>query len=164
MHPNPQKRYTMNIINKYTNGLVLAILAMAAMIFTSCEDEPDKFEPTGGKPTVKYIRCLSSGNNNSDSADKQYINGQLVTCAAPGSIVALIGQNMRSVREIWFNDQKGSLNTSTLTENVLISSIPNVVPQEVSDKIYFITNDNDTVTYDFKVTISAPVVNSMSNE
>lgn len=155
----------MNIIKKYTNGLVLAVLAMGAMVFTSCEDEPDKFEPASGKPTVKYIRCLSTEiKNASDAADTHYTNGQLVTSAAPGSTVALIGENMRSVREIWFNDQQGSLNTSTLTDNVLISSIPNVVPQEVSDKIFLITNDNDTVAYEFKVTISAPVINSMGNE
>ena len=43
----------MSIINHYTKVLLLAMVAISTVAFTSCKDEPDKFEPTGGKPTIK---------------------------------------------------------------------------------------------------------------
>ena len=57
-----------------------------------------------------------------------------------------------------------ALNQSTLTDNALFVTIPGKVPGMVTDKIYFVTTDRDTVKYDFKVVISAPVINSMVNE
>lgn len=42
-------------MNIYFKGLVVSLLLIAGM-FTSCEDQPDKFELTGGLPQVSYIR------------------------------------------------------------------------------------------------------------
>ena len=155
----------MNIINHYTKGLLLAIAVISSMTLTSCKDEPDKFEPTDGYPTIKYIRCMSSEVHRcADAADTQYTDGLLVTSASPGSTLAIIGDNLRSIYEIWFNDQKAALNQSTLTDNSLFVTIPGKVPGKVTDKIYFVTTSRDTVEYDFKVVIAAPVVNSMVNE
>ena len=135
------------------------------MLLTSCKDEPDKFESTSGKPTIKYIRCMSSEIQKWDDAPGTlYTNGQLVTSANPGSSLAIIGENLRSIYEVWFNDKRASLNQSTLTDNSLFVTVPAGVPNEVSDKIYFITTEKDTITYDFKVIISAPVINSIPNE
>ena len=144
----------MNRIKQYSKGLLLAVAAISTMALTSCKDEPDKFEPTDGKPTVKYIRCMSSEIHNwDDEPDTQYTDGQLVTSASPGSTLAIIGDNLRSVYEIWFNDLRASLNQSTLTDNTLFVTIPGKVPGEVTDKIYFVTTSKDTVAYDFKVII-----------
>ena len=41
-------------MNIYFKGLVVSLLLIAGM-FTSCEDQPDKFELTGGLPQVSYI-------------------------------------------------------------------------------------------------------------
>ena len=139
----------MNIINHYTKGLLLAIAVISSMTLTSCKDEPDKFEPTDGYPTIKYIRCMSSEVHRwDDSADTQYTDGLLVTSASPGSTLAIIGDNLRSIYEIWFNDQKAALNQSTLTDNSLFVTIPGKVPGKVTDKIYFVTTSRDTVEYD----------------
>jgi hypothetical protein len=155
----------MNIIHHYTKGLLWAVAALSTVALASCKDEPDKFESTGGKPTIKYIRCMSSEIHNWDDPEGTlYTDGQLVTSANPGSTLAVIGENLRSVYEIWFNDKRASVNQSTLTDNALFVTIPAGVPNEVSDKIYFITTSKDTVTYDFKVIIAAPVINSMPNE
>lgn len=155
----------MNIINHYTKGLLLAVVALSTVALTSCKDQPDKYEATSGTPTIKYIRCMSSEIHNwDDDPDTQYTDGQLVTSANPGSSLAIIGDNLRSINEIWFNDQKATLNQSTITDNALFVSVPGNVPAEVSDKIYFITTGKDTVTYDFKVIISAPLITSMPNE
>lgn len=40
-------------MNIYFKGLVVSLLLIAGM-FTSCEDQPDKFELTGGLPQVSY--------------------------------------------------------------------------------------------------------------
>jgi len=155
----------MNIINHYTKGVLLAAAGIGSEGLTSCKDEPDKFEATDGKPTIKYIRCMSSEIHNwDDDPDTQYTNGQLVTSANPGSTLAIIGDNLRSIYEIWFNDQKAALNQSTLTDNALFVTVPGKVPNAVTDKIYFVTTSRDTVKYDFKVIISAPYINSMENE
>lgn len=155
----------MNIINQYTKGLLLAVAAFSTVALTSCTDEPDKFEPTDGKPTIKYIRCMSSEVHTwKDTPDTKYTDGQLVTSASPGNSLAIIGENLRSIYEIWFNDQKAALNQSTLTDNALFVTIPGTVPGVVSNKIYFVTTSRDTVTYDFKVVIAAPIINSIPNE
>ena len=41
-------------MNIYFKGLVVSLLLIAGM-FTSCEDQPDKFELTGGLPQVSYV-------------------------------------------------------------------------------------------------------------
>ena len=144
---------------------MLSVAALSFTLFTSCEDEPDKYESTSGTPTIKYIRCMSSEIQKwDDEPGTLYTNGQLVTSAYPGSTLAIIGDNLRSIYEIWFNDQKASLNQSTLTDNALFVTVPGKVPGEVSDKIYFVTTSKDTVTYDFKVIISAPTISSIVNE
>lgn len=156
----------MNIINRYKKGMFLTLAAlMGVAVLTSCEDEPDKYEVADGKPTINYIRCLSSevvGKN--DAEDTHYTNGELVTSASPQSTLCLVGENLRSVYEMYFNDKKAILNNSYITDNTLIVDVPKDVPGRVTDKIYLITQASDTITYDFKVIISAPEITSMSNE
>ena len=152
-------------IARYQKGFFLMLAATAGLMLTSCKDEPDKYEVAGGLPTVNYVRCLSSeivGNN--DDADMHYTNGELVTSASPQSILCLVGSNLRSVYELYFNDQKAILNSSYITDNTLIVSVPRTIPEEVSDKIYMVTSSQDTVTYDFSVVIPAPSISSMSCE
>ena len=44
----------MNIKN--INGALFAMALVAASAgFTSCEDEPDKYEVAGGTPTIDYV-------------------------------------------------------------------------------------------------------------
>ena len=146
------------------NFIVMALAVMALGLF-SCADEPDKYEVASGLPSVSYVRCLSTevqGPN--DEPDMHYTNGELVTEASPQSVICLVGKNLRSVYEMYFNDKKAILNSSYITDNTLIVQIPRSVPETVTDKIYMITKDQDTVTYDFHVIISAPQIISMGNE
>lgn len=152
-------------IAKYNKGFILALAVTAGLMLTSCKDQPDKYEVADGIPTINYIRCLSTeivGNN--DDPDTHYTNGELVTSASPQSLLCLVGENLRSVYEMYFNDQKAILNSSYITDNTLIVAVPKSIPQEVSDKIYMITQNHDTITYDFSVVIPSPSVVSMSSE
>ena len=153
------------IMNRYFNKILLVSLAVAAMSVTSCKDEPDKYEIADGKPVVNYIRCLSSEVvGQQDDEDTKYTNGELVESAYPSSTLCLVGENLRSVVEIYFNDLKASLNTSYITDNTLIVNVPSNVPGKVTNKMYLISSSEDTLDVDFQVIISAPTIVSMSCE
>ncbi len=42
--------------NKYMNWFFAAAMTVAGFSMVACEDEPDKYEVSGGVPTVKYVR------------------------------------------------------------------------------------------------------------
>ena len=142
----------MNIKN--INGALFAMALVAASAgFTSCEDEPDKYEVAGGTPTIDYVRPVDAASKDS-----------LLTAASLNNTICIVGRNLRSVTKINFNDQAAVLNTSYMTDNTIIVTVPKAIPNKVSDKIYFITSKQDTVAYDFKTIVPAPTINSMSNE
>ena len=142
----------MNIKN--INGALFAMALVAASAgFTSCEDEPDKYEVAGGTPTIDYVRPV-------DAASKDC----LLTEASLNNTICIVGRNLRSVTKINFNDQAAVLNTSYMTDNTIIVTVPKNIPGKVTDKIYFITNNKDTLDYDFKTVVPAPTINGMSNE
>lgn len=142
----------MNIKNINRTMFAVALAAISAG-FASCADEPDKYETTGGTPTIDYIRPVDVASKDS-----------LLTAASLNNTICIVGRNLRSVTEIDFNDQKAVLNTSYMTDNTIIVTVPKTIPNKVSDKIYFITSGKDTVDYDFKTIVPAPTINSLSNE
>lgn len=151
----------MKIMNIYKKVMFLA-LGVATLSLQSCKDDD---QPGGGMPMVNYIRCLSSEiKADNDPADMHYTNGELVEKASPASVLALVGENLTSVKEIWFNDKKATLNTSYITDKSLIVTIPREVPQEVTNKIYLINGAEDTVKVDFLVDVPAPEITTMSCE
>lgn len=142
----------MNIKN--INGALFAVaLAAVSAGFTSCEDEPDKYEIAGGTPTIDYVRPVDAASKDS-----------LLTEASLNNTICIVGRNLRSVTKINFNDQAAVLNTSYMTDNTIIVTVPKNIPGKVTDKIYFITNNKDTLDYDFKTVVPAPTINGMSNE
>ncbi len=141
-------------MKKYMNWSVLALGALSlGMAITSCEDEPNKFELTGGKPTIKYIRPQDVTAKDS-----------LLTSAYTSQGICIVGENLTSIREMYFNDVKAVLNTSYITSNTMLVTVPKDIPANNTGKIYMVTNDRDTVDYDFKVLVPAPSVASMKNE
>lgn len=133
-------------------GLML-MAVFGGLALTSCEDEPEKYETTDGKPTVSYIRPVDYASRDS-----------LLTSASLDETVCIVGSNLRSIVALYFNDQKAVLNTSYMTDHTVIVTIPGNLPSVVSDKMYMVTTSNDTVSYDFAVTIPKPVIYSLSNE
>lgn len=134
------KRYIKNIM----------LLAAAVLGFASCEDYPDAFELADGVPTVHYVRY----------ADRDV----LIEQAYMSEVVCFVGENLCSVRELFFNDQKAVLNTSFITENTLVAAVPGNLPAVKTDKVYMITKGQDTVAVDFKVMMPSPQIKSMSCE
>lgn len=79
-------------------------------------------------------------------------------------MVCLVGDNLRSIYELYFNDQKATLNTSYMTDHTVLVDIPKNIPEEVTNKIYMVTKSGEKVDFDFSVMVPAPVVSSMSCE
>lgn len=144
----------MKYILKNRRGL-FAITAMILLgsVLTACVDEPDKYEVADGLPMVKYVRMTTL------SASDSLIDG-----AYMANTICLVGDNLRSIYELYFNDQKAILNTSLMTDHTVIVDVPKNIPTDVTNKIYMVNRANDTVAYDFKVLVPAPVLTSMSNE
>lgn len=132
---------------------LLSALALTSAVFTGCKDEPDKYEVSGGVPTIRYIRPLGT-----ESADS------ILTGAYMDNSICIVGNNLRSIVKMFFNDQEAQLIPSLITDNTMIVTVPGQIPGEVFNKIFMINNANDTTTYDFKVLVPAPSINNMSNE
>jgi hypothetical protein len=137
----------MKATTKYT-ALMLGLVLAAA----SCTqvDYPDRFVQTSGVPKLDFIRY----------ADKDV----MITQANMEEVVCLVGENLTSIHDLYFNDQAAVLNTSYMTAKTLVVSVPKNMPVVQTDKIYMITKDSTVVSYDFKVLPPAPKVESMSLE
>ena len=138
---------------KYIKGLALLTTFFTGVAMTSCEDEPDKYEIAEGLPTVHYVRLPDP-----EVADS------LITGASLSNTICIVGDNLRSVYELYFNDQKAILNTSLMTDHTIIVDVPSTIPSVVTDKMYLVNINKDTVTYDFSTIVPAPEITSMTNE
>lgn len=136
------------------NIKTITLAAVAALAgLASCSDQPDAYETTGGKPTVYYIRTAKAASKDS-----------VLTGAYMQTPICIVGENLRSIKQIDFNDRTAVLNTSYMTDNTILVSVPKTMPDVVTDKMYMITTSNDTVAYDFRVLVNAPQVMAMLNE
>lgn len=73
---------------KYINWFMAAIvMVVAGLNFTSCEDEPDKFELTSRGPSIRYVRMSTAENADS-----------LVTGAYMDNTICLVGENLTSIK------------------------------------------------------------------
>lgn len=130
-------------------ALILLIIMSVGLMFQACEEYPHEYEITDGVPSVNYIRMT-----NPDLSDS------LIVAASLDVTITLMGDNLTSITEMWFNDKKAYLNTSFITPSALIVTIPNEIPGVVSDKIYLVAG-NDTITHDFNVVVPPPAPRSM---
>ena len=117
-----------------------------ALGFNACEDEPDRFELTDGLPTIHYVRPIDVA-----------VKDSLLTSAYMGNGICIVGDNLRSVYKLVFNDQEAVLNNSYITDHTLLVDVPSTIPGEVSNKIYFYNKNGDVVDYDFNVFLVEPI-------
>ena len=128
----------------------VAALCVTGLFSCDRADYPDRFRQADGKPTVHFVR----------PADQDVI----ITSASLEQIICIVGENLKSVHDIYFNDQPAILNTSYMTDNTLLVAVPKNLPVVTTDKMYLITKDSTVVDYDFKVLLPVPKVNGMSFE
>ena len=139
--------------NRYINWLLIAVISFMSVSMMSCDDQPDKYEIADGTPTVNYIKSPNVASKDS-----------LLTGAYMANTICIVGSNLRSITELYFNDQQAILNTSYMTDNTLIVDVPRGIPTDVTNKIYMHNNKGVVTDYDFKVLVPAPNVMNMSCE
>ena len=144
----------MNKIRLFKNftGVFLLGAILCAGLF-SCEEYPNAYRHTDGVPEVLYVRLPDAAKADS-----------LLDGAFLGSTICIVGNNLRSVRELFFNDQQAILNTSLITDHTLIVTVPNGIPVDVTNKMYLTAFNDQTVSFDFKTNVPGPSVNSISCE
>ncbi|GHT00414.1 hypothetical protein FACS189421_12470 [Bacteroidia bacterium] len=139
-------------ISKLFSLVLLMVTAMTS--FVACEEEDKgKYEMTGGLPTVYYVRYQ----------DKE-LEEQLLDGAYMNENIVIIGENLTSVQEVWFNNVKAVLNMNLITKNTLFVNVPGDLPSVRTDKVYFVNSNKDTLAYDFQVKIPAPLLNRIKCE
>lgn len=139
---------------KISRWACCAFLGAATLLgATSCSDQPDKYEATDGLPVVKYVRVP-----NPEASDS------LITSAFMDNVICIVGENLRATHEIYFNDQKAVLNTSFITDNTLMVSVPGGIPETVTNTMTLVNAAGQKVEYPFSVLVPAPSVRNMSCE
>jgi len=131
-------------------NILFVAVAVASCFLTACKDEDNGSANT---PVVRYVRSCDSAKSDS-----------LITKASLGSTIAIIGENLGDVKEIWFNDQQAKVNPVYVTDKSILVAIPSGIPTDVTGKIRFVTQSGLESTYDFGVVVPSPVLNSMKCE
>lgn len=131
--------------------LVLALLALN-LGMTSCEKDEDSSTDVGN-PAVFYIR--STDPDKSDS---------LIVGAFMGSLIAIVGEDLGHTKELWFNDQKATLNPTYVTDKTIIVNVPSTVPTVVTNKMRFVFSNGQELQHDFSVNVPAPELSSIKCE
>ena len=140
----------MKAFTKYTGILLgLAFLASCQNV-TDKIDYPDRYHETTGVPTVHFVRY----------ADRDVV----ITQANMEETICIVGDNLTSIHDLYFNDQQAILNPSYMTANTVVVTVPKNLPKVQDDQMHLITRDSTVVLYDFKVLPPAPKVDAMSNE
>ncbi|MDR0939510.1 MAG: glycan-binding surface protein [Mediterranea sp.] len=127
--------------------ITLGLLLVAGLAVTSCENYTGEYKMSKGTPTVYYVRPTDAAKADS-----------LLTGAYMGTSVVLVGENLTSVQELFFNDVKAVLNINFITPNTLYATVPNTLPTEITNKIWMVTEAKDTVGYDFVTQVPNPTI------
>ncbi len=132
---------------KYFLLLLIPALFMGAII-TSCEEEE-----AGGPSEIQYIRVTNPEKSDS-----------LLNSAYMGSLIAIMGEGLGNVVEVWFNDQEASLTSTYITDRSILVNVPNIPPQTVTNLITLVFKNGTTYEYPFTVNVPAPRVSSIKCE
>ena len=127
----------MKTTNKYILTLFIA-LAAVALLYSCASDEP-------GAPFVSYVRVTDPAKSDS-----------LLAAAGQGQMVAIIGRNLGSVRQIWFNDQQAQTIPTFVTNSSVLTRLPTQIPNRVTNKLKMVFANGDSLLYDFEVSINKP--------
>jgi Surface glycan-binding protein B xyloglucan binding domain len=138
---------------KKIQSILIIILALVMVVtYTSCKKDDEKLTSTG-KPRVKYVRIT-----NPESSDSLLIG------AYQNNLIAIVGENLQTAREIWFNDQRANLTPTYITNTSILVNTPAKIPANIDNKMKIVFAEGDTLFYDFKILINEPAVNSMVSE
>ncbi len=129
--------------------IILLILSLAG-IYLSCTDEA---LVNNGDPRIRYVRVTNPASSDS-----------LLVAAFQSSTIAIIGNNLASTEQVWFNDKRAVLSPTYVTNESIIVTVPGQIPGEITNKLQLVFSDGKTLSHDFSVSISEPEILSMKSE
>lgn len=127
--------------------MFLLIAVIMTGILTNCSDD------SMDTPVIKYIRVTDPLASDS-----------LLETASQGQMIAIMGENLQSTEQIWFNDQPAVLNAAFISNHSIIVSVPSQIPLEITNKLKLVFANGETLIYDFTVDISKPRIDRIKNE
>lgn len=126
---------------------ILLMLTFITQLFTSCEEEDDY-----GIPEISYIRATTSAGS--------------VSYANLGQMVAIVGKNLLSVKEVTFNGYPGSFKTTMASDTSIVVKVSTDTPfigAEANNEVVVIT-DGGSATGTLEIAPPAPEVVAVSPE
>jgi hypothetical protein len=138
-------------MKRFQSILFLTMVIAVAGVYSACTK--NESAPNNGEPRIRYVRIT-----NPTSADS------LLVSAGQGNLIAIVGENLESAREIWFNDQKAALTPTYITSTTILVSVPSQIPTAINNKLKIIFEGGKVLEHDFVVDISEPLVSSMVSE
>ena len=136
----------MKLFLKYLPALF--ILFVISAVFISCQDDEED-----RNPVVHYIRVTNPASSDS-----------LLNAAYLGDLIAVVGDNLGSLREVWFDDQRANINPTLVTDHSVILNVPATAPTVVTNKLVMKFATGKVIEHDFKMAVPAPVVEAMECE
>ncbi len=131
--------------NKYLSFLLM-VLAGSVMLQRCSKDET-------GKPSISYVRVTNPASSDS-----------LVASGGQGQMIAIIGENLQSTREVWFNDQQALLPSTFVTNTSIIVRIPSTLPAVINNEMKLVFGNGESLLYDFTVNIAKPSIDHVRCE
>jgi len=133
--------------SNYRYFLLLFIAIAMTGTFVGCSDDDS------APPIIRYIRVTDP--NSSDS---------LLVAAGQGQMIAIIGENLGDVRELWINDQRASLTSTLITNTAILVRVPANLPTQVTNSMTLIFADGSSLEYPFELAVAEPEIYSMVSE
>lgn len=126
----------------------LILLISAALVLFSCSDEYIRTHGNGKPAVVDYVRLCDPAY-----ADSAIYEAEML------STIAIIGSNLQTVYSIYFGETEAQLNTSLISENAIIVTVP--FSLDISENMRLITADKKVTDYPFRAFIPAPALNNL---
>lgn len=137
---------------------ILLFAFLAVLTITSCQDDGDG----SGAPVIHHVRMTDPALADSTFTD-----------AYPGTMIAIIGENLGGVKEVYINGYEISFNPTYSTSTSLILLIPTVDPEnpdqfqlvgtnpDLPSEIRVVT-DHGTAAFAFHVLSPAPYITRLA--
>lgn len=142
----------MKTIYKYSSRalFLMTIVGCCALLITSCEDNDAE---SGGKPRIDYVRITDP------TASDSLLLGSFL-----GNLVAIVGDNLGNVKQVWFNDQRAEINLAYVKDETILVRVPNAAPKTVTNQVRLVFKNDSELLYDFIVVVPPPALTSMKSE
>ncbi|WP_374166437.1 glycan-binding surface protein [Arcticibacter sp. MXS-1] len=138
-------------MKKIYQAIVILLLTVWIPAFLSSCSKDDS--DGDGNPVINYVRVTKP-----ESADS------LLVGAGQGQLVAIVGDNLQNVRQVFFNDKESVLTPTYVTNKTVLVAVPSQVPEDITNKMRLIFANGFVLEHDFRTEINKPQISGMACE